>query len=129
MTNQSPFLDEETISNMKELGNGDGDFSERLLIVQLMFVYLENLPDRIAELNQGMNINDAHLVERAAHTLKSSSRLIGLISLAEDCQILEDFGFSKDLSQAKEVYNRILKKEKKAKTVIAHKIKLIESGG
>lgn len=129
MSNQSPFLDEETISNMKELGNGDGDFSERLLIVQLMFVYLENLQDRITELNQGMSINDAHLVERAAHTLKSSSRLIGLISLAEDCQILEDLGFSKDLSQATEVYNRILSTTEKAKTVISHKIKSIESGG
>ncbi|APJ04386.1 Hpt domain-containing protein [Silvanigrella aquatica] len=126
-TNQFPFLDENIINNMKEFGNGDEEFANRLLIVQLMTVYLDNLPERIKELTTAMKNSDIPVVERSAHTLKSSSRLIGLVALAEDCQILEDIGFSKTLDGAQEVFNRIDTACKKVPDVIKSKIKDLES--
>ena len=122
-----PFLDEEIINNMKELGNGDEDFSERLLIVQLMTVYLNNLEERIKELTLAMQNNDTSIVERSAHTLKSSSRLIGLVSLAEDCQLLEDIGYSKVMNGAQEIFNRIDAACKKVPDIIKSKIKELET--
>ena len=112
---------------MKELGNGDEDFSDRLLIVQLMSVYLNNLPERMKELTTAMQNSDAPIIERAAHTLKSSSRLIGLVSLADDCQILEDIGFSKKLDDAQEVFNRIESVTKQVPDVLKNKIKELEA--
>lgn len=125
--NKSPFLDEEIINNMKELGNGDEEFANRLLIVQLMSVYLENLPERIKELTTAMQNNDVSIIERSAHTLKSSSRLIGFVSLAEDCQLLEDIGFSKKLDGAQEVFNKIEAACKKVPDIITNKIKELEA--
>lgn len=125
--NNKNLLDEEIINSMKELGNGDEDFSERLLIVQLMTVYLNNLPERMKELTTAMQNSDAPIIERAAHTLKSSSRLIGLVSLAEDCQILEDIGFSKKLDDAQDVFKRIESITKQVPDVLQNKIKELES--
>jgi histidine phosphotransfer protein HptB len=125
--NKHHFLDEEIINNMKELGNGDEEFANRLLIVQLMSVYLENLPERIKELTTAMQNNDVVVIERSAHTLKSSSRLIGLVSLAEDCQSLEDIGFSKKLDGAQEVFTKIDSACKKIPDIIKNKIKELEA--
>lgn len=125
--NNKTLLDEEIINSMKELGNGDEDFSDRLLIVQLMSVYLNNLPERMKELTTAMQNSDAPIIERAAHTLKSSSRLIGLVSLADDCQILEDIGFSKKLDDAQEVFNRIESVTKQVPDVLKNKIKELEA--
>lgn len=124
---KTSFFDEEIINNMKELGNGDEEFANRLLIVQLMSVYLDNLPERITELTTAMQNSDAAIIERAAHTLKSSSRLIGLVSLADDCQLLEDIGFSKKLDQAQEVFTRISLVCKKVPEAIKNKIKELEA--
>ena len=121
--NNKNLLDEEVINSMKELGNGDEEYSDRLLIVQLMSVYLNNLPERINELSTAMQNSDAAIIERAAHTLKSSSRLIGLVSLAEDCQILEDIGFSKKLDDAPDVFKRIDAVIKIVPDVLKNKIK------
>ena len=125
--NNKALLDEEIVNSMKELGNGDEEFSDRLLIVQLMTVYLNNLPERMKELTTAMQNSDAPIIERAAHTLKSSSRLIGLVSLAEDCQILEDIGFSKKLDDAQDVFNRIESITKQVPDVLKNKIKELES--
>ena len=125
--NNKNLLDEEVINSMKELGNGDEEYSDRLLIVQLMSVYLNNLPERINELSTAMQNSDAAIIERAAHTLKSSSRLIGLVSLAEDCQILEDIGFSKKLDDAPDVFKRIDAVIKIVPDVLKNKIKELEA--
>jgi histidine phosphotransfer protein HptB len=125
--NNFPFLDEEIINSMKELGNGDEEFANRLLIVQLMCVYLENLPERIKELTLAMQNKEVAIVERSAHTLKSSSRLIGLVALAEDCQLLEDIGFSKKLDGAQEVFIRIDTACTKVPDIIKNKIKELEA--
>ncbi|KAB8037788.1 hypothetical protein GCL60_11480 [Silvanigrella paludirubra] len=121
------LLDEEIINSMKELGNGDEEFSNRLLIVQLMSVYLDNLQERIKELTLAMQNSDAAIIERSAHTLKSSSRLIGLVSLSEDCQLLEDIGFSKKLDGAQDIFNRIDSTCKKVPEVLKNKIKELEA--
>ncbi|KAB8031795.1 Hpt domain-containing protein [Fluviispira multicolorata] len=128
MNNQTnlPFLDEEIISNMKELGNGDEAFANRLLIVQLITVYLENLSERVTELSEAMKKSDAPVIERSAHTLKSSSRLIGLVALAEDCQTLEDMGFDKKLENAQPVFERVISATTKAVDVLKNKIIEIE---
>ena len=126
MTTEPAFLDDEVINNLKELGNGDDDFSNRLLIVQLIHVYLDNLSERTNQLTHGMQTKNAPEVELAAHTLKSSSKLLGLITIGEDCQILENMGFSKDLSKANDVYQRLLANLNKAKEVLPKKIGELE---
>lgn len=121
-----PFLDDSVIDNLKELGNGDDAFADRLLVVQLISVYLDNLPERISHLSQGMSGKNAQEVERAAHTLKSSSRLIGLMSLGQKCQELENMGFSKDISQADPLFESIMQEIEQAKETLPKKIEELE---
>jgi len=125
--NTESLLDEEIVNSMKELGNGDEEFANRLLIVQLMIVYLDNLQERMKELTLAMQNSDAAIIERSAHTLKSSSRLIGLVSLSDDCQLLEDIGYSKSLNGAQEIFNRIEATCKKVPDVLKNKMKELEA--
>lgn len=122
MTEQENFLDEDIVLNLKELGNGDGEFANRLLIVQLISLYIENLPERMSELTNGINEKNPRLIELAAHSLKSSSQLIGLTSLAADCQILEEMGFSKKLENSDAVFTKIESTTRKIVKVLKNKI-------
>jgi HPt (histidine-containing phosphotransfer) domain-containing protein len=121
------FINNDTILELKELGNGDGDFSNRLLVVQLMSLYLENLPERMNALASAIQIQEAHSIETSAHSLKSSSRLIGLLSLADLCQNLEDLGHTKNLIKTKDIFSEIQQNIKNIENEIKNKIQELES--
>lgn len=111
---------------MKELGNGDGDFENRLLIVQLMSLYIDNFSARISEITDSIQKKDANALERSAHSLKSSSRLIGLVEFANNCQILEDIGFSKKVEEHDDVYLKIELAAQRIVEVLKNKIAELE---
>ncbi len=62
---------------------------DRALMQEVVKSYLDDAPGLLAALQEGAGSGSAALVERAAHTLKSSSQLLGADTLAALCQELE----------------------------------------
>ncbi|MGH7875570.1 MAG: Hpt domain-containing protein [Candidatus Binatia bacterium] len=64
------------------------DYGEDFL-VELIDVYLDDAPLRLAQLRQALDGGDAETVSREAHTLKSSSANVGAMTLSALAQQVE----------------------------------------
>jgi histidine phosphotransfer protein HptB len=69
-------------------------------IPELIATYLEEIPDLLKTLQQGLNDGNAQTFTRAAHSIKSSSASMGALDFASQARELEMIGKSGDLSQA-----------------------------
>ncbi len=78
-------IDPSVIDSLRELGGDD----EPGLLVELIDIFLRDAPQRIGEIEAGLRNGDIELLERAAHTLKSSSANIGAPALSELCRRIE----------------------------------------
>jgi HPt (histidine-containing phosphotransfer) domain-containing protein len=79
------LIDASVIQGLRELG-GEEDPG---LLVELIDLYLADAPQRMSEIRQALSTCDWKLLERAAHTLKSSSANIGALELSSICKELE----------------------------------------
>lgn len=79
-------LDPAVLQGLKELG-GDDDPG---LFLELVDLFLQDAPKRMEDIRRGLEQDDVQLVERAAHTLKSSSANIGAITLSSLCKRMEE---------------------------------------
>lgn len=86
----------EIIESLRELG-GDDDPG---LVFELIDLYLEDAPERIGEIKQALENDDFDLLERAAHTLKSSSANIGALGLSSICADLEALARTNEVANA-----------------------------
>ena len=59
------------------------------LLVDLIQMYLEDGPRKLAEINEGLAAQDYDRVERAAHSLKAAAGNLGAIFVQEDCETLQ----------------------------------------
>lgn len=77
-----PVLEPAAIDRLLRLGGAD-------LVRRLVELYLEQGPDRLQALADGVAQSDAALVERAAHTLKSTAGNVGATRLQQSAQAAE----------------------------------------
>lgn len=84
MADTSP-IDPTAIAALRSLGP-DGDAS---FLRELIDVYLEDAPQRVAELDAALARGDAVVATRAAHTIKGSSSNFGATRLAHQAQLIE----------------------------------------
>jgi HPt (histidine-containing phosphotransfer) domain-containing protein len=66
-------IDPEAIQNLRDLNPGDGGEFLR----EIVGIYIEDTPKRIAELKAALAAGDAATFTRAAHTIKGSSANVG----------------------------------------------------
>jgi PAS domain S-box-containing protein len=79
----APALDQATLDKLAdELGGNE-------VVVMLATTYLDELTTRIASLTEASAAGDLTAISRSAHTLKSSSRLLGGLTLGDLCQDAE----------------------------------------
>ncbi len=80
-----PEVSTDALQHLMELtgSNDPGILSE------LLQMYLEDAPLQLASMKQALQQNDIETLERAAHTLKSSSHTMGAVAFAEQCAELE----------------------------------------
>lgn len=86
MNGNSDVLDPRIIQDLRELGGAD----DPELLNELVGLFLADAPARIRDIENGITSGDVKTVERAAHTLKSSSANIGAMSLSAICRQIED---------------------------------------
>jgi PAS domain S-box-containing protein len=79
----SAFVDETALNQLSD------EFSDRTVVADLVEAFLRELPSRAAAITSALEGDDSDALSRAAHTLKSSARLLGAGPLAARCEQLE----------------------------------------
>ncbi len=89
-----PTIDMQAIDGLREL-SPDADF-----LRELIEIYLQDTPQRIAELQDALNKKDIPVFTRAAHTIKGSSSNFGATKLTKLAHQLEMQGKSGNLADS-----------------------------
>ena len=76
----------QVIEGLRELGGTE----DPGLLLEIIGMFLEDAPQRIREIEQGLASGDIKLLERAAHTLKSASANVGAMQLSSVCKRIEE---------------------------------------
>jgi HPt (histidine-containing phosphotransfer) domain-containing protein len=76
---------------------------DREALVELVDSFLNEAPQRLAELRRGADQGDAGLVGRAAHTLKFNGSTFGAVELASLCRRLELAARANELASKRRV--------------------------
>jgi len=81
----SPVIDPESIANLRALSPDDGD----VFLKEVLGIFLDDTPIRIAELHSSHAAGDAATFTRAAHSIKGSSSNVGASELRAVAEQLE----------------------------------------
>ncbi len=87
-------IDMQVIAGLRELGGED----EPGLLVEIVALYLVDAPRRLHEIDQALASGDLKALERAAHTLKSSSQNVGATGMAQLCKRMEELARRSEVS-------------------------------
>jgi HPt (histidine-containing phosphotransfer) domain-containing protein len=79
------IIDPQAIAELRSLNPGDGDEFLR----EIAGIFLEDTPQRIAELEQSLAAGDLATFARAAHSIKGSSSNLGAVALRAAAEALE----------------------------------------
>jgi len=80
---------------------------DRRLLRELVGVFVEEAPGRLAELRRGAAARDAATVERVAHSLKGSAGLLGAASLGAASAELEERALAKRVDGVADLVARV----------------------
>jgi len=80
---------------------------DRRLLRDLVGVFVEEAPGRLAELRRGAAARDAATVERVAHSLKGSAGLLGAASLQAASAELEERAVAKRVDGVADLVARV----------------------
>jgi len=81
----SPVIDPQAIENLRSLNPGNND----VFLKELTIIFLEDTPQRIADLDQSLVAGDTARFTRAAHSIKGSSANMGAMLLRAAAEKLE----------------------------------------
>jgi CheY-like chemotaxis protein/HPt (histidine-containing phosphotransfer) domain-containing protein len=91
----APVFDVQAFRGLKDLCDDDNAF-----LMTLIEAFMEDAGTRMTTLQTAVSTGNATLLERTAHTLKSSSAYIGAVGMAELCERLQTLGKAGDLAAA-----------------------------
>jgi histidine phosphotransfer protein HptB len=94
-----PIIDPQSIENLRSLNPGDNDEFQREIIA----IYLEDTPQRIAELEQSLAAGDTPKFTRAAHSVKGSSANLGAMGVRAVAEKLERQSHDQGLTNVAEL--------------------------
>jgi HPt (histidine-containing phosphotransfer) domain-containing protein len=87
-------------------------------LIQLIDVYVEETPLLIQAMDTAVAQTDAAAMQKAAHTLKSSSASLGAITLSKLCEQLERLGYSQTTTQAREIVAQVESEYERVKSAL-----------
>ena len=91
----TPAVDPETVNALKDLNPDDPNF-----LRELIDMFLQDVPERVAEIEQALAKQDAALLGRAAHTIKGSCSNFGAAGLMKVSLEMEHQGKKADFAAA-----------------------------
>ncbi len=77
---------------------------DEALLSELVQVFLEEVPEQLHSMQQGLAAADFEVIERTAHTLKGELIYLGLTEIAEKARALEQQGRERNLQAAAELF-------------------------
>jgi CheY-like chemotaxis protein/HPt (histidine-containing phosphotransfer) domain-containing protein len=77
------------------------------LLNKIITIFLNDSPERLAELRKAVNSVDAPSINRTAHTLKSSCANLGAMNLSSHFKEMEAMGRTNSIEQAPELLSQI----------------------
>ena len=77
---------------------------DEAFLSELVQVFLEQLPEQLNSIQQGLTSADFEVIERTAHTLKGELVYLGLPEEAEKARVLEDQGRERNLEAAADLF-------------------------
>jgi len=98
-----PALDQEALAQFRATVGEDTPE----LLRELIGIYLEDTPKRLAQLQAGLAQADVKEVERLAHSLKATGATFGALRLADLCQQLELMARTGKLAGAKQLLSQV----------------------
>ena len=84
------ILDYQVLNSLRSLAGAKA----KTFLAKIISQYLEDIPQKLQEIQQAINNNDAQAFRQAAHSLRSSSANLGAITIAELCKQLENLARS-----------------------------------
>ena len=103
-SHKARVLDMGVIATLKELGGEE----EPELFIELVDLFLEDAKGNFRALREALEQTDAKLLERTAHTLKSSCGNVGALGLSDACFRLEQLGRAGRLDGAESIIESAL---------------------
>lgn len=98
---ETAILDQSALEQLRELDD------EGSVLLEIIETFLRDAPKSIAAIESAIISNDAKTLDRAAHTLKSTSAIVGAMVLSSICKELETLGRQGDVARAKESLSRV----------------------
>ena len=95
----NPAVDPEAIEQLRFLEDED----QPNVVAELVLLFVEHTPPKIAAIRDGITQGDAGAVKRAAHSLKGSSANVGATGMQHVCEQIEHAAAGGDLGPAKEL--------------------------
>jgi HPt (histidine-containing phosphotransfer) domain-containing protein len=90
-----PVIDPQAIEDLRALNPEDPAF-----LKELVDLFIQDVPGRIAEIEQALATKNSELLTRAAHTIKGSCSNFGATSLRETSHTMELQGKASDFAAA-----------------------------
>lgn len=73
------------------------------LVRKMTALFFQNAPERLAEIQQSLSLEDRSAGERAAHSLKSSAGQLGAIKLQQLCDGIENALHAADVGTVRDL--------------------------
>lgn len=107
------ILDPAALKNLREMVGGDDAF-----LVELIDTFLADAPRMLSDMRQALESEDAVVLHRAAHSLKSNSAEFGGMGLSDFCRKLEEMGKAGTLDEAVELVTQVEAEYEKVKVAL-----------
>jgi HPt (histidine-containing phosphotransfer) domain-containing protein len=91
------LIDREALNRLQEWGGPK-------LVREMIRLYLDNSPERLDQIQQGFDEHELNAVERAAHSLKSSSANVGALDVSRLAERLEHLADSGSDAEARQLH-------------------------
>ncbi len=98
-----PILDLNKLNELRRLDSANGVG----VLKRLLPIYLKSVPKYLSQIEGAIESNDNVVLTRAAHTLKSSSIIIGAETLADVCQTLESLASNYQMNETAELLTKL----------------------
>lgn len=95
----TPAIDPEAIEQLRFLEDED----QPNVVAELVMLFVEHVPPKLAAIKDGIARGDADAVKKAAHSLKGSSANVGAMGMQQVCEKIEHAAASGNLAPGVEL--------------------------